>query len=86
MDYTIETDNRDLNTTELLIMAGDVNKDNVHVELTVEVDPFELVQNAIDNLPEDISVSVQVLWDQFIERMKAYTEAPYDEDPSGRGE
>lgn len=80
MKAIFEMDNRDLNTTELTVYRDG------KITAVVEVDPFELTENAIDNLPDDIQVSVRVLWDQFIERMKAYTEAPYDEDPSGRGE
>lgn len=76
MDYIIEIDNRDLHTTELQIMthqpAG--GRTILGFELTVEVDPFELVENAIDNLPEDIAVSAVVLWNKFLEDLKKYTD------------
>jgi hypothetical protein len=82
MKAIFEMDNRDLNTTELTVYRDG------KITAVVEVDPFELVRNAIDNLPEDISVSVIVLWEDFLKRMKEYTdqEYPYDEDPTGRGD
>jgi hypothetical protein len=67
-------------------MVGNVHMDNFHQEMKISVDPFELTENAIDNLPEDISVSVRVLWDKFLEDMKKYTDVPFDLDPTGRGD
>lgn len=80
MQSIFEMNNRDLNTTELTVYRDG------KITAVVEVDPFELTENAIDNLPDDIQVSVRVLWDQFIERMKSYTDVPFDEDPTGRGD
>ena len=87
MEVTFETDNRDLHTTELLIMAGNVNTDNVHVELTIEVDPFELMENAIENYDNSMVMNLwtlfkanlerltdENLWDDFKTRMDQYTE------------
>lgn len=62
-----EFDNRDFRTTDIVLKDSPVDPDpRGDGSNHVEVDLFELMENMIDNLPEEWVREARGLWDRFV--------------------